>query len=297
MVVFSQQNNLKGFDDASNIWLEPFSALNNCRFPVEYVYADWLGWQTNTEAQREDPESLIGLSDATIEAGSRAEGLCIPQFILKKSDIEQGSVLDIKERWQPDCDVMKANDPFDINDEKKLIPIIAVEHVEDDPKYAKLRLTKERKDHRPRYKNVSYLHHTFLLPSADHPMDGRKIRRFDSQSAAWSYSLHGPVRKLQSGVFLVTRKIRQAFSNIQLPGPSQLWNGWFGAAQVAGLQLGSSRKYLTLDVIWLLLAEEIALKCPLIFKCQFCRPKSKIQRRKIDYGQHRMENILFSSRK
>lgn len=68
-------------------------------FPVEYVYADWLGWQTNAEAQRADPESLIGLPDTAIEAGSRAEGFCIPQFILRKSDIEQGSVLDIKEHW------------------------------------------------------------------------------------------------------------------------------------------------------------------------------------------------------
>ena len=199
MEIFSLQNNLKSFDDTSNIWLEPFSALINCMFPVEYVYADWLGWQTNTQAHREDPESLIGLSEATIEAGSRAEGFCIPQFILRKSDIEQGSVLDIKEHWQPDRDVMTVSDPFHIKDEKTLIPIFAVEHVEDDPKYAKLRLTKEWKDHRPRYKNVHYLHHTFLLPSADHPMDGREERRFDGQNAAWSYTLHGPVRKLQSG--------------------------------------------------------------------------------------------------
>ena len=169
-------------------------------FPVEYVYADWIGWQTKTEAERADPESLIRLPDTAIEAGSRVEGFCIPQFILRKSDIERGSVLDIKEHWQPDCDMMTASSPFEINDEKKLIPIFTVEHVEDDPKYAKLRLTKEWKVHRPRYKNVSSLHHTFLLPSADHPMDGREITRFDGQKATWSYSLHGPVRKLQSGV-------------------------------------------------------------------------------------------------
>lgn len=97
--------------------------------------------------------------------------------------------------------MMTAREPFDINDEKKLIPIFTVEHVEDDPKYAKLRLTEEWKDHRPRYKNVSYLHHTFLLPSADHQMDGRETTRFDGQNATWSYSLHGPVPKLQSGGF------------------------------------------------------------------------------------------------
>ena len=165
------------------------------------MYADWLGWQANTVAQRADPESLIGLPVAAIEAGSRAEGFCIPQFILRESDIEQGSVVDIKEHWQPDRDMMTASDPFDVNDEKKLIPIFTVEHVEDDPKYAKLRLTEEWKGHRPRYKNVSYLHPTFLLPSADHPIDGRETKRFDGQNATWSYSLHGPVRKLQSGGF------------------------------------------------------------------------------------------------
>lgn len=108
-------------------------------------------------------------------------------------------MLDIKEHWQPDRDVMTASDPFDINDKKTPIPISAVEHVDDDPKYAKLRLTNEWKVHRPGYKNVPYLHHTFLLPSADHPMDGRESRNFDDQNAAWSYTLHGPVRKLQSG--------------------------------------------------------------------------------------------------
>ena len=98
-------------------------------FPVEYVYADWLGWQANTEAQQADPESLIGLPDSVIEAGSRAEEFCIPQFILRERDVEQGSLLDLKEHWQPDRDMMTASDPFEENDEKK--------HVDDEPKYAK----------------------------------------------------------------------------------------------------------------------------------------------------------------
>lgn len=30
-------------------------------------------------------------------------------------------------------------------------------------------------------------------------MNGREKRRFNDQNSAWSYTLHGPVRKLQSG--------------------------------------------------------------------------------------------------
>ncbi|XP_078365088.1 cyclic GMP-AMP synthase-like receptor 2 [Oculina patagonica] len=190
------------FDQTSNIWLQPFSALINCMFPVEYVYADWLGWQTNNEAQRADPECLTSPSDATKEAGSRVEGFCIPQLVLRKSDIDHVNPLQVlQEHWQPDRDTMTANDPFVENNEKKLIPIFTAEHAEDDPRYAKLRLTKEWKDHRPRYKNVSFLHHSFLLPSAEHSMKGLEETRFDGQKSAWSYDLHGPVRKLESGGF------------------------------------------------------------------------------------------------
>ena len=198
---FPLQNPSLGFDETSNIWLQPFSALINCMFPVEYVYADWFGWQTNIEAQRADPESLASPSEATKEAGSRVEGFCIPQFLFRKSEIGQGSGLDIQEQWQPDRDTMTANDPFVEDDEKKVIPMFDAEHSEDDPRYAKLRLTKEWKDHRPRYKNVSYLHHSFQLPSADHAMAGRESRGFDGQSSVSSYELHGPVRKLQSHGF------------------------------------------------------------------------------------------------
>ena len=192
---------MQGFDKTSNIWLEPFSTLINCMLPVEYVYADWFGWQTNSEAWRADSESLFSLSEDTIEAGSRVEGFCIPQFILRKSDIGQGNVLDIKEHWQSDRDLMTANDPFVESDEKTRIPIFIVEHLDDDPKFAKLRLTKEWKEHRPRYWNVSYLHQSFLLPSADHPMHGCEWTNFDGKKSKWSYTLHGPVRKLKSNGF------------------------------------------------------------------------------------------------
>jgi len=190
------------FDQTSGIWLQSFSALINCMFPVEYVYADWFGWQAHNEAQRADPGCISSTQEATKEAGSRVEGFCIPQFILRKNDVDHAIPLGVMhQNWNPDRDAMTASDPFVENDEKKVIPIFTVEHAADDPRYAKLRLTREWIDHRPRYKRVSYLHHSFLLPQADHPMDGREEKGPDGQTAAWSYSLHGPVRKLQSHGF------------------------------------------------------------------------------------------------
>ena len=191
-----------GFDERSKIWLQPFSALINCMFPVEYVYGDWMGWQTNSEANRADPEFLGSPDQRDKEAGSQVEGFCIPQFLLRKSNIDCVTSFDIQEHWQPDFDGMKEHDPFVENDEKKAIPIFTVKHADNDPRYAKLRLTNEWKDHRPRYKNVSHLHHAFLLPSAGHPMEGREESSFGIEGEnvkKWSFALHGPVRKLHAG--------------------------------------------------------------------------------------------------
>lgn len=171
-------------------------------FPVEYVYADWFGWLANIEAHRKDPECIVSTPEATKEAGSRVEGFCIPQFVLRKNDVDHVMpLLVMQENWNPDGDTMTANDAFVGNDEKIVIPIFTVEHAADDPRYAKLRVTREWKDHRPRYENVSYLHHSFLLPQADNPMNGLEEKHFDGQKTVWSYSLHGPVRKLQSHGF------------------------------------------------------------------------------------------------
>ena len=172
-------------------------------FPVEYVYADWIGWQENSKARRADPESPTCPNQRNKDSGSQVEGFCIPQFMLRKSDIDRVIAFDVMEHWQPDLDGMTENDPFVENDKDKLIPIFTAEHVEDDPRYARLKLTNEWKDHRPQYRNVSFLHHSFLLPSADHPLDGRKEKSFfeEGGNAQWSYSLHGPVRKLQYGGF------------------------------------------------------------------------------------------------
>ena len=191
------------FDEKSNIWLQPFSVLINCMFPVEYVYADWIFCQTRSIARRADPESLASPSERVKDTGSQVEGFCIPQLLLRKSNIDQATAttLVIKERWTPDLDKMTENEPFVENDDNKMIPIFTAEHAKDDEMYAKLRLTSEWKDHRPRYKNVSYLHHAFLLPSSDHAMAGKTAKTFDGEIREWTYSLHGPVRKLQGGGF------------------------------------------------------------------------------------------------
>ena len=172
-------------------------------FPVEYVYADWIFCQTRSIARRADPESLASPSERVKDTGSQVEGFCIPQLLLRKSNIDQATAttLVIQERWTPDLDKMTENEPFVENDGNKTIPIFTAEHAKDDEMYAKLRLTSEWKDHRPRYKNVSYLHHAFLLPSSDHALAGKTAKTFDGEIREWTYCLHGPVRKLQGGGF------------------------------------------------------------------------------------------------
>ena len=174
-------------------------------FPVEYVYGDWMGWRAKSIAKRADTESWTSPSERDTKTGSQVEGFCIPEFMLRKSDVDCIPAFDIQEHWQPDFDGMTEYKPFVDDDEKKSIDIFTVEHVENDPRYAKLRLTNEWKEHRPRYKNVSFLHHAFLLPSAGHPLEGREGTSFGIEGAEvrkWSFALHGPVRKLQSGGFL-----------------------------------------------------------------------------------------------
>lgn len=201
MESFHEEPAFTQFDETSNLWPEPFSTLMSCMFPVEYVYSDWFQWQATIEAQRRVPESLCSLSRDYFEAGSRVEGFCIPQFILRNSDIDRGNALDIKEQWQPDLDLMKVDDFFVETNEKSKIPIFIVEHLEDDPKYAKLRLTDGFKEHDSRFKNVSYLNHSYLLPHADHPMAGRPWTHVSGEKGEWSYNMHGPVRKLMSAGF------------------------------------------------------------------------------------------------
>ena len=188
------------FDEKSNIWLQPFSVLINCMFPVEYVYADWNFWQTNRIARHADQESLASQDDRVKDTGSRVEGFCVPQFLLMKSDIDRVNyafdIENVEEDWQPDFDAMTEKEAFVENDNKKLIPIFTTVHVKNDPRYAKLKLTNDWKDHRRRFRNVSYMHHAFLLPPPEHVLAGKSGQTFDERE--WSYSLHGPVRKLQT---------------------------------------------------------------------------------------------------
>ena len=114
------------FDKISKIWLQPFSALINCMFPVECVYGDRMGWQAFHKIAHADPKFLTGKSEEDKEAGSQIEGFCIPLTL-----------------WQPDSDGMTERSPFVENDEKKTISIFTVEHADNDPRYAKLRLTNE----------------------------------------------------------------------------------------------------------------------------------------------------------
>lgn len=206
-------------------------------FPVEYIYADWFGWQAYNQAQRADSESLISLSEQTLVAGSLTEGYCIPQFFLRKNGIDHGKAFDlddVEEHWRCDLDLMTTNESFVEIDEKTRIPIFTVEHLEDDPKFVKLRLTKEWKEHRPRYKNVSYLHQSYLLPSADHPMHGTESTSFHGKKSKWSYTLHGPVRKLKSNGFTSFERDETDVFRYPTawPGPAMEWlirprpSGW-----------------------------------------------------------------------
>ena len=163
-------------------------------FPVEYVYGDWFWWQESSNSKHSDPECPTSSLPTELEAGSRVEGFCIPQFFLAKSDVDPlNEPLLEKEHWRPDLDVMTEIEPFAESEKETIIPIFTVEHAADDARYAKLRLTNEWKEDRPGYKNTSFLHHTCLLPSGDHPfVEGNKV----GESEKWSHDIHGPVRKL-----------------------------------------------------------------------------------------------------
>ena len=174
-------------------------------FPVEYVYADWIGCQAGSRARRADPECPTCPDERIKDTGSQVEGFCIPDFAVRKNDVDRvyGNLVDVTDHWKPDFDHMEVADSFFKSDGKEQIQIFTAEHVEEDPRYAKLRLTKEWKDCHPLFRNVDFLHHAFLLPDADHPMDGWKQESHIGGNADFSYTLHGPVRKLKGGDFLI----------------------------------------------------------------------------------------------
>ena len=233
-------------------------------FPVEYVYADWIGWQAHNRAKRANPDCPT--NERIKDTGSQVEGFCIPDFAVRKNDVDRvyGSLVDVTDHWKPDFDEMEVADSFFENDGKKQIQIFTAEHVEEDPRYAKLRLTKEWKDCHPLFRNVDFLHHAFLLPDADHPMDGLKQESSIGGNADFSYTLHGPVRKLKGGDFHIFEVDTTTVLHTQMRGLRQRWNGWSDRAQVAGLHLNWSRKSSNPVVIWLPLVEVNGLKSPLM---------------------------------
>ena len=46
-----------------------------------------MGWRAKSIAKRADTESWTSLSERDKETGSQVEGFCIPEFMLRKSDI------------------------------------------------------------------------------------------------------------------------------------------------------------------------------------------------------------------
>ena len=131
------------------------------------MYGDWCGWLANNEAKRADPESPTSPSERCKDTGNQVEGFCIPQFVLRKSDINRVIAFDAQEHWQPDFDAMTEHDPFVENE-----------------------------------------------------------KFFDGKNSEWSYSLHGPVRKFQTGGFPNYEDDQTGFFSIQMPVLSRQWNGW-----------------------------------------------------------------------
>ena len=82
-------------------------------FPVEYVYADWIGWQACNRAKRANPDCPT--NERIKDTGSQVEGFCIPDLVLRNHDILD-SIID---HWKPDLDLMRVADPFFENDGKK----------------------------------------------------------------------------------------------------------------------------------------------------------------------------------
>ena len=76
------------FDEKSHVWLEPFSALINCMFPVEYVYADCIGWKARSRARCATPEFKTYVSERIKYTGSQVEGFCIRDFAVRNDDVD-----------------------------------------------------------------------------------------------------------------------------------------------------------------------------------------------------------------
>ena len=194
------QASASNFDKISNIWLEPFSVILNCMFPVEYIYGNWFKQVLENKAKRSiDPELLCAQSPDELETGSRVEGFCIPEILVANTDEDPLSVpLSKREHWQADVDNMLECQSYTEN----VAEIFTVEHIEDDPRYVRLRLTNEWKYNLPQYKDATFLNQTFNIPyeSGKHTIFGYLDHR--------TSEVHGPVRKLQSKGFVALEENR-----------------------------------------------------------------------------------------
>ena len=151
------------------------------------------------DARSTEPELLSSVCTKDIHTGSRVEGLCIPRFWLAKSNVAEPLRVPItgREHWQPDSDVMQLQDSVQLSNENKVIPIFIVEDVVDDPRFVQLRFTEEWKEYRPRYKNATFVNHSYTIPSAS---DYESVYKHNDGTSdqAWSYDIHGPVRRIKS---------------------------------------------------------------------------------------------------
>ncbi|KAK3710368.1 hypothetical protein QZH41_002799 [Actinostola sp. cb2023] len=109
--------------------------------------------------------------------------------MVNKSDVDPLRVsFKDGEYWQPDLDNMTEHEPYQEN----TTPIFTVEHSADDPRYVKLRITKEWKEYRPRYKDSTFLNQTFQIPSSNRYIFGELL------DDTMIDEVHGPVRKQKS---------------------------------------------------------------------------------------------------
>ncbi|XP_001638831.2 uncharacterized protein LOC5518910 isoform X1 [Nematostella vectensis] len=211
------------FDERSEVWIEPFSELLNCLFPMEWVFGDWYWWLAYSNARHSDPECFF-LSN-NLDAGSRVEGFCIPRCFVADSEDSLLENLDKKSYWEPDLDHMRITENTFKTESGKTAPIFTVKHLPEDPRYTRLLLTQEWKDDKPHYKDATYLCHSYILPL---PYEDKLLSDHDSND------IHGPVRKLHKHGFPGYEEDYAAVFKYPTPWPEQAmeWlervrpNGW-----------------------------------------------------------------------
>ena len=201
------------------MWLEATSLFLSCMLPVEYIYGDWYWWLSTNEAKRNAKSYMLSLGDNCILSGSRIEGFCIPQLYLSQREGELATAnLLAAMKWEPDLDGMRARKHCsETEDGGNFHPIFVAEHLSEDPRYVKLRLTDAFKGEFTRYADSEFLNHAYLFPEGRHP--------FLTNMKGWSYESHGPVRKLEStGITAYEEDLAYVFTYPEAwPEPAMEW--------------------------------------------------------------------------